>query len=303
MPAIVINSGLHRCGDTFERFAACRCSAARRRGGREPELVRRIRIFLSTVAISSVLLPASAQALTFHFWDIAEIYSNCDGTVQFVEFQTTMENQHKLATHSLTSNSNTFIFPTDLPGPPTTANRRFLVATAALAGLGGPVPDYIIPDGFLDASGDTVTLVGADSVTFASLPTDGILSADDVGGTAPNSPRNFADDFASVDGGSCSCVPTGPFEESFDVYPPATSLHGLGDWKGIDNDPFFTAFTTTGAEPANSPPQSADISSNSDLVHEYCAEGVGILGDGGGAADIAAIDLFANGPARSSTMT
>jgi hypothetical protein len=145
MPAIVINSGLHRCGDTFERFAACRCSAARRRGGREPEMVQRIRIFLSTAAISSVLLPASAQALTFHFWEIAEIYSNCDGTVQFVEFQTTMPNQHELATHSLTSNSNTFIFPTDLPDPPDTANRRFLVATAALAGLGGPRPTTSFP--------------------------------------------------------------------------------------------------------------------------------------------------------------
>ena len=42
---------------------------------------------------------------------------------------------------------------------------------------------------------------------------------------------------------SAACVPTGLFEETFDGYPPSTSLHGLGDWKGINNDPFFTAQT------------------------------------------------------------
>lgn len=55
--------------------------------------------------------------------------------------------------------------------------------------------------------------------------------------------------------------------DDFDTYPTGENLHGVGGWKGWSNDPTFTAFTTD--VQARSAPNSVDIVSNSDLVHEY----------------------------------
>jgi subtilisin family serine protease len=55
--------------------------------------------------------------------------------------------------------------------------------------------------------------------------------------------------------------------EDFDSYPPGQDLHGVGGWKGWDNNPAYTAFTTD-AE-AHSAPNSVDILTDADLVHEY----------------------------------
>lgn len=61
----------------------------------------------------------------------------------------------------------------------------------------------------------------------------------------------------------------GPWSDNFDGYPTGQNLHGVGGWKGWDNNPAFTAFTTN--VQARSAPNSVDIAANSDLVHEYTA--------------------------------
>jgi hypothetical protein len=70
--------------------------------------------------------------MTFHLYKINELYSNSDGSVQFIELTTTAEGQDLLAGHfiSVTSGSttNSFTFPTDLPSP-NTANTTVLIAT------------------------------------------------------------------------------------------------------------------------------------------------------------------------------
>lgn len=55
--------------------------------------------------------------------------------------------------------------------------------------------------------------------------------------------------------------------ETFDFYPPGASLHGLGRWKGWDNDPAFEAFVTDAQ--ARSAPHAVDIAGGADLVHQY----------------------------------
>src|SRR5881409_3923726 len=78
------------------------------------------------------LLVSQAEA-SFHLWRINEIYSNADGSVQFIEFVTSSSGQQFLAGHSLTSSDasgatiKTFTFPSNLSGD--TANHSFLVAT------------------------------------------------------------------------------------------------------------------------------------------------------------------------------
>jgi hypothetical protein len=57
------------------------------------------------------------------------------------------------------------------------------------------------------------------------------------------------------------------FAEDFDAYPTGTSMHGVNGWKGWDNNPAFTAFTTD--VQALSGPNSVAIAPTSDLVHEF----------------------------------
>lgn len=59
----------------------------------------------------------------------------------------------------------------------------------------------------------------------------------------------------------------GGWQEDFDSYPTGASLHGLGGWKGLLSDPFFTAFTSNSQ--SRSAPNSVDIIGSSDIVHEY----------------------------------
>lgn len=164
---------------------------------------------MRTTAISAAfLLLASPAAFPFaHLWDIQEVYSNSNGSVQFVEFFTDGGGEFFLTGVQLRlelsgSPTSTFTFPNDLAGP-TTANRTFLAATANFSTLFGITPDYIIPANFL-IGGANRTLEfgpGFDEVSLASLPTNGVMSLngipnnDSPTATSLNlqaTPRNFA---------------------------------------------------------------------------------------------------------------
>ena len=60
-------------------------------------------------------------------------------------------------------------------------------------------------------------------------------------------------------------------KEGFDTYVNGSSLHGLGDWIGWDENPAATAFVTN--TQSLSPSQSVEINGASDLVHPFCASG------------------------------
>lgn len=144
-----------------------------------------------------------------HLWRISEIFSNADGTIQFIELNECCGSAGEilLTNASLTSNANTYQFPNNLDFFPGTAFGWLLIATADFAALpNAPTPDYIIPDNFFDPSGDTVTYVGgADAAVLApgALPTDGLHSfvRDIETGVLTievNSPRNYPGDSGSV---------------------------------------------------------------------------------------------------------
>ena len=90
----------------------------------------------------AMLFAVSGSALaSFHLWHITQVYSNADGSIQFVQLQEGFgaNGQEFLAGHALTSTqgatTNTLIFPSNLPSG-STANRSVLIATAGFAALG-----------------------------------------------------------------------------------------------------------------------------------------------------------------------
>jgi hypothetical protein len=179
------------------------------------------------LCVTLLALVCSAAHASFHTFQIEQVYSNADGTIQYVMLHEVagMDGEEYLTGHTLTSThagvTKTFAFPKDLPGN-ATAGRRFLMATRAFAALATkaqmpmsmmppkdyyyppppppppppPVmangqPDYIIPDGFLATDGGTLNYAGVDQLTYASLPTDGMMALE-RSGTTVNTPINFA---------------------------------------------------------------------------------------------------------------
>jgi hypothetical protein len=162
-------------------------------------------------AALAVPRPASAFG---HLWEISEVFSNADGTVQFIEMSSESTGENAMSRMFLRSSGTAqeFHFPSNLVGD--TADRHLLVATAAFAAEPGAVtPDFVVQDGFLRTEGDTLTFwseaqpggiygggappIVWDTYAFGvgQLPIDGIHSIHrdhDVAAIAPNSPTNFA---------------------------------------------------------------------------------------------------------------
>lgn len=140
-----------------------------------------------------------------HLWRFNEIYSNADGTIQFIEMkeccgstiETAIGGKWVLAVNT----GNQFTFPSNLSG--NTANRHLLLATQAFADLSGvPAPDFIIPNNFLPLGGDTLEYWMYPDATWSygpgDLPVNGVDSLDVGGAVGPNSPTNYAGDSGSV---------------------------------------------------------------------------------------------------------
>jgi hypothetical protein len=85
-----------------------------------------------------------------HLWRIEEIFSNADGTIQFIEMTTccgSAGGETHLANQVLRSNSKTFTFPADLTMA--TLNKHVLLGTTGYSALpGAPSVDYTIVDNF-----------------------------------------------------------------------------------------------------------------------------------------------------------
>jgi hypothetical protein len=162
------------------------------------------------LALTSIAAPAHA---IFHLWEVTEVFSNGDGTVQFVEFYSEDSGQEFLAGQVLeTVQQNVmrkqFTFLTSIPVPQgeSTADRHFLVATPGFLAVAGIAPDFEIPVGFLEPGIiDEVALVGADAMDFAAgaLPSDGLNSLNDPGSGEPvfaaaATPTNFARQIGTI---------------------------------------------------------------------------------------------------------
>jgi hypothetical protein len=157
-----------------------------------------------------IFLSLDAAHAAFHFWNINEVYSSADGSVQFVEFSTTTGSQNATGTRVVTcagpQGSHSFTIPANLSSS-LTGNKTFIIGTSNLTVVpGGLTPDFFftnaVPFLFLNNAGtNTVTLVGAVTTpaAYTNLPTDGDLSllrtgsGSDFATTATNSPKNFND--------------------------------------------------------------------------------------------------------------
>jgi hypothetical protein len=157
---------------------------------------------------------ATAARAEFHTFQIEELYSNADGTVQYIVLHESqgMDGENLLATHPLTSMQQgsppaVYTFSHNLPGgscgyngcdPAPTAGKRVLIATAGFAALNLVTPDYVIPDGFLPISGGTLNYALVDQVSWSALPTDGGSALNRADMTIPNMATNFAGQSASI---------------------------------------------------------------------------------------------------------
>jgi len=148
--------------------------------------------------------PAKAS---FHLFDIQEVFSNGDGTVQFIELFTTFGNQQFLTGHTLTfqinSTTQSSVVLSTLPGD--SANKTFLIGTSTLETLYGVRPDFVIPANYLTAGANNFInfAEGTDRVNLTLLPTNGNSSLNgETGNSAETSaatsvnalatPKNFA---------------------------------------------------------------------------------------------------------------
>jgi len=173
-----------------------------------------MKCWLSSCLAAACLLAASVSFADYHTFQIHELYSNADGTVQYVVLRETqgMDGQNMFMGRALTSThatvTKTYIFPNNLPGggggyygeptPSPTANARVLVGTQGFVALGLVTPDYVIPNGFLAPCGGTVSFAGVDQLPYASIPTDGANARYRSGAITPNLATNFAENSASV---------------------------------------------------------------------------------------------------------
>jgi serralysin len=148
--------------------------------------------------------------MSFHLYDINEIFSNADGSVQFIELRVGASNgEHLWKDKTITvtqggTTPHTFTFPSDLPSSQT-ANTSVLIATQGFANLGVVTPNFIVQDGFLFQGSGSVNFAGVDVFSYSNLPTNGSLSVGVGGSTAANSPTNFAGQTGTV-----SVPSTGP---------------------------------------------------------------------------------------------
>src|SRR6266478_1860371 len=130
---------------------------------------------VETLAVAAALLACAISASPAHasshfFWKIDEIFSNIDGTVQFIDLSTNANDQNllhssNLATgQTLASGSNTFDFPSDLPSN-MTAGHHFLIGTPGYAALPRmPKPDFVLPaNHFFDPIFDSLNYANVNS--------------------------------------------------------------------------------------------------------------------------------------------
>ncbi len=167
-----------------------------------------------SIVLAAIVFPFVAAAPVMagsHTWDVVEVFSNSDGTIQFIEIQECcgLPNEIGIGAAWVRSNANNnqYNFPANLPAG-STANAHILLGTVAFAALpGAPTPDHQIPANFFNTSAEPfpgVEYYVYDDFVFAvgQLPTNGKDSLNRVGLSivaGPNSPTNFAGESGNVD--------------------------------------------------------------------------------------------------------
>lgn len=165
--------------------------------------LRKALLAAASVVFAFGMLFADVALATFHTYRIEQIYSNSDGSVQFVVLK---ESQGQTGedlwagqalTSTSTSGTKTFVFPHNLPSR-NTARTHVLIGTETFAALGVVTPDYVIPDHFIATPSGALDFAEVDAVGYTSLPSDGVTAIDRSRNPIPNVATNFAGSAGSV---------------------------------------------------------------------------------------------------------
>lgn len=136
-------------------------------------------------ALAGILVSAVASAATAPTsWYICEIYSNGDGSSQFIQlcgseesFARNVLGRTLIASAGATTHS--FVFPTVNPNPTYwDDSHRLLVGTRGFADLNLIKPDFVVPNGFLPVPSGSISISNYDVVSYAGLPADGFHAID-----------------------------------------------------------------------------------------------------------------------------
>ena len=180
------------------------------------------KLIARVAALVVLVVAASTAQAAFHMFRLSAIYSNADGTVQFVVLRECCGSDGESFWNGITLRSTggagtqTLAFPRNLPSGDT-AGKSVLVATQGFADLGLITPDYIIPANFLSIGGGSLNYGGVSQMTFGAMPTDGRMLL--AGGTAvPNQAVNFAGQTASVGAAPASATAVEFYNAGLDHY-------------------------------------------------------------------------------------
>jgi hypothetical protein len=183
------------------------------------------------------VVAATPAFAAFHLWHVKEVFTNADGSVQFIELFNSFGGEQFVANHTLRSNSDGVIKTFNIPGnvivtpPQTTMNTHILIATPAFTSLPGAVtPDFTLPAGSVpffnpNAINISISFSGSnDSMTFSGslLPKDGFNSLTDMNasgfppGTSniqatANTPTRFPNVAGQIDLRTPAPGPTGDY--------------------------------------------------------------------------------------------
>lgn len=137
-----------------------------------------------TALVFALVLGDAADAQG-QVWSFNEIYSNSDGSVQFIVFGKTATNYGGplarnvlVARGSNFSGEHTFVFGNDTPAAPASGTYTVLAGTKGFADLGIVKPDVVIPNGFISTYTGSISIasLGTCTASYASLPTDGAMA-------------------------------------------------------------------------------------------------------------------------------
>jgi hypothetical protein len=113
-------------------------------------------LWVAAVCVAACAAPAQAA---FHDFRIDQVFSNADGSVQYVVMRESLGNNGEnlwlgqvLRTTNVTGASKQLSFPTNLPSA-STASRSALIATADFAALGLVTPDFTMPARLIPTNG------------------------------------------------------------------------------------------------------------------------------------------------------
>ena len=183
------------------------------------------RIFPVALTFALGLFAASVHA-SFHNFRIDQVFSNADGTIQYVVLREVFGTDgegfwigQKLETESLAGLKQQITFQQNLPSQDT-SNRKVLIATSGFAALNVVTPDFTMPNGFIPVGGGKLQYASpTDEINFGALPTDGATAITRNGTPVAATPTNFAGVTATVNLGP----PAGT--------SPDLNQHGLtGSW-------------------------------------------------------------------------